>query len=132
MTTITKKQQLEAAIRDLTIKLNAIKAAEAEKEAQTHIGKCYRRANSYGIPTEDSEFWWLYTKALRAENGELICFQFQKDKYGQITIQPDSSFPPFSLSSFQEITDKEFEQAWLALTRWINDQLVPHALRSTA
>jgi hypothetical protein len=85
-------------------------------------GKYFKYRNCYSCPAKPSDYWWLYVKVVEIKpsdiydtrgNGitsEYRGYSFQKDKYGQITIQNERKSYIHGLG--KEITEMEFKKAW--------------------
>ena len=83
---------------------------EIKPKMEKKIGNCYKYRNCYSCPQNDDDYWWLYVKILGVvSKGYFHTIEFQKDKYGEITIKHNSLFS--LLDSFREITASEFNDA---------------------
>lgn len=83
------------------------------------IGKCYKFRNSYS----QSEKWWLYIKIVGIEkDGDLIIHKFQKDNYGRIEIESETTWSDFEGDNdYIPISEKEYKKATdLLLQEMIN------------
>lgn len=95
-------------------------------------GKCFKYKNSYSLPENESDYWFKYIKILKIEkeninkrNQEILCtcktFSFQKDKYGEIKINPnDNDYVHFLIKNNIEITNDEFKKEYNKLLNDVN------------
>jgi hypothetical protein len=109
---VSRKQQLEAQIGALYGELNAIKDAEADALNGKLVGRCFSARNNYSCPEGPKDYWFLYTRVLRAEEGSLRVFQFQIDKDGRIEIEPDRFAMASTIERQNETSQKAFDAAW--------------------
>lgn len=77
-------------------------------ENRQAIGKCYRYRNCYSLPEKPSDYWWLYARVERVdEGGWPVGWSFQVDKDGMITISPLQRVHQM-FGGWSEITTHEF------------------------
>lgn len=93
-------------------------------------GKYYKEKNYFSCPKKKSDYWWMYIKVCKVEKDNLYlainnvvlakveCLRFQTDNYGTITIETKKNIYGNSLG--KEITKKEFDKAFLAMTKTIS------------
>lgn len=91
----------------------AYEAAERDRENAKLHGKCFVYRNSYSCPETDADYWSMYTRVLRIENGRLIVHRFQTDRDGKIEIELAAPASPSTLGI--EINAEEFDAAWTDL-----------------
>lgn len=94
----------------------AAEAIERDKYNKTMVGKCFKYSNSGG---GCDERWWLYVKVIRAEEGHLRVFKFERLPNGNISIEPDqfgySGKMDAEGSGYKEIKYAELRAAWDAM-----------------
>lgn len=109
--------------------LDAIAKQEQKEMIEKHYpefkdfeGRHFKTKNNYSSPEKPSDYWWLYTKVLTIKpediydtgiNGIASHFKgysFQTTKYGNVEIEKNKQGYIHSLG--QEITEKEFIEAW--------------------
>jgi hypothetical protein len=97
---------------------------QVEKSNKTNchlksIGKCYKFHNSYG----HGEKWWLYIKIVGIEkDGDWIIHKFQKDNYGRIEIESETTWSDFDEDSdYIPISEKEYKKAIGLILQEITD-----------
>jgi len=123
-----RKKQIEKEILELRTELNAITDAEDAPKEDALVGKCFKYRNNYSMPEMESDYWWLYAKIIaKRPDGGLHVFQFQTDKDGKITIEPDDFhvWQHFD-HGYIEIMQLEFSEAFRELVErmvgFSNDQ----------
>jgi len=122
----------EKQLRDLQIEVRAERAKELEEKLlpkfKDLVGSVWAfRNNSYSCPSEPSDYWDVFKKitAVKHLDGywQVIFFEFQTDKHGEITINPENAqgLQFVQLDSLERITDKEFKLAWEKLRRYCDN-----------
>ena len=92
-------------------KREELEQIEKQKKIKSNlklIGKCYKFHNSFG-----GEKWWLYIQIVGLnKDGDLFAHKFQKDCYGDITIEadskysePDNEYIPISKEEYKKATE---------------------------
>lgn len=104
---MSRKEELEGAIRVLRGELGAIEDAEHEAHKLALVGKCFKYRNCYSCPEKPSDYWWVYRIVL-APNSVL---DFQIDKDGKLTVEPNGYYYP-TMTGWKEITRAELNTAW--------------------
>lgn len=100
-------RKIAAQARDELLEIEERRRA---KELRAHVGKCFRYRNSYSCPSEPSDYWYVYRKALFLDGAALSCLEFEKDKYGEWKIHNNTVHS--GMFGWQEISAKEFKKAW--------------------
>lgn len=97
-------------------KLWRIEADRRRKENGPKVGKTFRTRNNYSCPEKPSDYWWLYAKVTRMDEGGLLyATTFQTDRYGQITIQYDNCIHHAQYYSACPVG--QLNKAWRALVK---------------
>lgn len=79
------------------------------------IGKCFKYRNCYSCPEKPSDYWWLYARVERLDDGgNPIGWSFQKDKDGVMQIAHLQRVHQM-FGGWVEITTHEFYVAYAAL-----------------
>ena len=126
---MSNNTHLKPTKEQLQKQLNAIAWQEKKELIETHYpefkkfeGRYFKVKNHYGNPEKRSDWWWLYTKVTQINpddvydtNGNGVgchCkgYTFQTCKYGNVEIEKNKQTYIHSLG--QEITEKEFVEAW--------------------
>lgn len=100
-------------------------------------GKCFKLKNNYSLPQKKNDYWFLYIKILKIEKKDLYRskevvlsyfngWSFEQDKYNIININPNYNTHVHLLSQENEITEEEFNLAWLKLLNKINKISINH------
>lgn len=101
---------------------DALAAEEARIKNERNaalVGKCFTARNNYSCPEGPQDYWPMYGKVLAAEDGDVVMFEFQRDKSGKYEIEP--SVRRSSLySGYREISEAEFRSAWLRMVEEMN------------
>ena len=113
-----RKEELRKRIETDMAEFHKITEAETQEANSLLIGKCYKYRNSYSLPEEPDDYWWVYTLIVGAEGSSLKVFRFQTDRNGTIEIETDLDLPALT-ESYQEIGRTEFLQAWANLQKQI-------------
>jgi hypothetical protein len=79
------------------------------KELIKYVGSYFKYVNSYSCPEKDSDYWWMYLYVKGFKEGNLVCFSFQKDKYGKIVINPHDYIYQID-SLYVKCDKKEFDK----------------------
>ena len=108
----TRKEELQKSLRDAQRELSAIEAKEQEAYNKAVLGKCFRYRNCYSCPEKPSDYWWLYARVVKVSGQDVICFEFQTDRYGEIFIRPDRRCYRRMVDGYQQITLTEYRAAW--------------------
>lgn len=82
------------------------------------VGKHYKFRNCYSCPDKESDYWWSYTKVIGVEDGAVILWNFQTDKYGEISIKFRDIHTTIH-HGYVEITQDEFRAEWAKLKKLI-------------
>jgi hypothetical protein len=93
-----------------------IRILEDVPQAEALVGKCFKYLNRYG----PNEQWWLYTKIVRAKDGEIWIDSFQEDPYEKIEFEFDMAMGvhPYTGNSNRILISKEeFTAAQKALIK---------------
>ena len=107
-------------INDLRAKRAELDAAIWKQEAKERdrknaklVGRCFKYRNCYSCPEKESDYWWLYRKITRVEDGSLRAFEFQIDSRGEFEVRPDKFVGlGDNGSGWTEIRGDEFSAAW--------------------
>ncbi len=113
---MTRKEQLQQSIEAADaarVELWRLEAQEAEDRNRAFIGKCFKYRNCFSCPQGPEDYWWMYGKVLSVQGTSIQMWQFQTDKYGEISISPSATCAQMT-SNYQEIPLAEFNQAWQA------------------
>lgn len=92
-------------------------------------GKYFKRRNSYSCPEKKSDYWWTYCKVTEIKPSDIYqghnCilskfdgYSFEIDKDGNIRITQEKYGYTHMLG--QEISEKEFNDAWNKMINKIN------------
>ena len=113
-------EQIREAIAPLREELRAVEAAEARKQGEAMVGRCFKYHNSYSGP---GERWWLYVNVTKVDgDGHLNAFAFQTDIRGKSEIETQHYVSACSLgegSGYLPIKASEFNAAWRRLSQKI-------------
>jgi len=123
------KTDLKPTKEQLQKQLNAIAWQEKKDLIKIHYpefkkfeGRYFKVKNSYGGAEKRSDWWWLYIKVTQVNPDDVYdtggngvncrCkgYSFQTCKYGNVEI--DKNKRTYISSLVQEITEKEFNEAW--------------------
>ncbi len=93
--------------------------AEAEQKIKDRdnkklVGKCFVARNCCSCPEGPQDYWPLYGKVLAADAGQVIMFEFQKDKDGRYEIEPHVRRGSL-FGGYREIPPEDFNAAWSAV-----------------
>jgi len=107
---MSRKQEIQNEIRELSKELNDINQAQSKEENKKLIGKCFKSKNSntqYGS-------WWVYKRVVDLnEEFEPILATFQKCSNGRIVITED--YLSMLFESDIKIEEEEYNEAWQSL-----------------
>ena len=112
--TKTERKRLERTGAALAAKLRQVEDAERECEAVKLVGTYWKYRNCYSCPDKESDYWWLYVKVVKTDGrGHLTTFDFQTDKYGNVsTKQNDYQYVHLLKSGYIASSEAEFTGAW--------------------
>ncbi len=106
------KEQLESEIRTLSVQWNKIKDKEDAAIDASFLGRFFKTRNNYSCPKKPSDYWWLYAKVVCVKSG-IKATSFQVDCNGRIEIRQNDYFMSNTLLSYTEISQLQYEKAWL-------------------
>ena len=125
---------------ELQRQLNTIIKKEQKEIIEKHYpdlksleGKCFKLRNNYSLPKKASDYWNLYVRVFQIKKSDVytigsnevtatfIGTSFQKDKHGLISI--DTKHRGYVHLLGDEITTKEFQDAWKKVAGVINEYL---------
>ncbi len=112
---MNRKEKLRHDIKVLGDELRRIEDQEYAEERKLYAGRCYKFLNSYD---HEGEKWWSYSRV--DKTGETK-FEFERDCFGQVTIQADHFFLG-PLEDSIEITPEECENEWDSLMESLDSQ----------
>ena len=125
-----KKEELLSQLKAIEEKERSEAIDAAYLEYKKLEGKFYKEQNYFSYPKKKSDDWWIYIKVCKVEKDDVYfatnnvilakvkCLCFQTDKYGTITIETKKNIYGQSLG--KEITKKEFDEAFLAMSKTIS------------
>jgi hypothetical protein len=93
-----------------------VRVLEEVPKAEALVGKCFKYLNNYG----SNEQWWLYTKVVRAKDGDIWIDTFQEDFYEKIEFEFDMAAGSYSYTGNSGrilITEGEYKTAQKALLK---------------
>lgn len=111
------KEGLQQIIRAARGRLGDIEHKERVADLRKKVGQCFKYRNNYSCPAKPSDYWWMYIKIIEARDGEAICFEFQIDRYGHLTVKPRAnnySIEPSADRGYTPISNADFDKAWKA------------------
>jgi len=115
-------EQLQKIAGEAQDKLWQIQANERRKANGSKVGKTFRTRNSYSCPEKPSDYWWLWAKVTRMDDGGMLyATTFQVDRYGSIDIKRDQCI--HHAQCYTQCPAAEFNRAWKALLRLVNSTL---------
>lgn len=92
-------------------RLAEIQNAERYARNKALLGKAFKYRNSYSCPEKRGNYWWLYAKVVKVDqDGHLMVFMFQTDKYGNVDIKPSEH--RYHMDDYTGISASEFHKAW--------------------
>jgi hypothetical protein len=113
-------EQLTKISRDAQAKLWQIEAVKRRNDNGAKVCKTFRTRNSYSCPEKPSDYWWLYAKITRMDEGGLLyATTFQVDKYGHVYIAYDTCV--HHAQYYTSCTAVEFNKAWRRLLKKLKD-----------
>lgn len=104
---------LYAQRREIAEKISEIEGAEIIPLTAGFLGRCYRFRNNYSCPKNKSDYWFLYAKVTGVDGRSLTLFQFQRDKDGRSSVEPDNS-RFWGMEGYEEISHHEFHKQWVS------------------
>jgi hypothetical protein len=106
-----RKEELRKIIQVARDELITIEEAESILENENIVGKCFKYRNSYSCPTQEEDYWWIYSKVIGlTDDGCLRVWHFQKDRSGEFMVNPNSL--EYGMENHTEIPEIEFYEAW--------------------
>lgn len=96
--------------RQISARIGDIEEAEAEEGTALLVGRYFKGQNNYSCPETPADYWPIYWKIYAAEGRTIKVFQFQRDKDGRSSAEPDVT--RYWGVDGQEITAGEFNAAW--------------------
>ena len=127
------KEQLQEKLRQLESEEKRGLIEKNYSKFKSLEGKCFKIKNCYSLPTDESDYWFLYAKILTIEKYDLYLnasqtdvlahfhgWSFQTDKNGLISIDLNYSSYVYLLRDGNEITETEFKYAWVELQERIS------------
>lgn len=90
---------------------NRIREIEELPRLKKLIGNCYKYRNSYSLPKEESDYWWMYiiVVGVDSESATLQVFTIQQDCHGEINVRTERPYYENMLQT--PIGRKEFDEA---------------------
>jgi hypothetical protein len=104
---MNKEQKLRKQSDKIRKELDKIETKKRINTNKKYLGKCFKGENSYG---NNEPKWWLYKKVIGVDY-DLESIQFQITSNG--TYEIESNKWCNDLSYLKEISQEEFNQAWL-------------------
>lgn len=102
--------ELKQQIAPLQSELWTLEGKQKEEAAQSLLGKHFKYYNSYG----SDERWWKYAKVLSVKDGYPHAFTFEHTSRDAIEIESHVG-GYYASGGWEEISEAEFNAAWLAL-----------------
>ena len=124
------KEELQKQLDAIVLKEEKERINKAFPEFKKLEGRYFKVKNCYSLAKKPSDYWWLYVKVVEVKKSELYLsgdkeccyfrgYSFQTDKNGLITI--DRNVYATSNGLAKEITQEEFNTAWLKVSDALND-----------
>lgn len=112
-------EELKRIAKSAGDEISRIEVRERVAEANSLLGRCFKYRNSYSCPEKPSDYWWLYLRVVGVDKfGGLECFEFQIDKYGDLSVRP-KRHAYLSITGYTTIRLTEFSRAWESFTNRI-------------
>lgn len=113
---IKREKELEMRIQKARAELEIIREKKTTEQNLKLVGHCFKYRNSYSLPETESDYWWLYVKVLKVDDTSLLVLEFQTDKYGEISIKPETRNVGLEISygtgNYIPIEASEFFDVW--------------------
>jgi len=120
---MSREEELRKEINERSSELQRLEIEKRIEKNQAIIGKYFKFRNCFSCPEPD-EYWmeYYYVFGIGEERGELLAFNFSKDKDGEIKILSDAHFSDYIFSSGAiEIERSEFMEEWNGIIIEINN-----------